>query len=80
MLKIKDYKKRDEEKFDELVEKYKLETEADSDYESGWSYYVAFDGGIFIDYYNGEIYGIDHSRLDLLYNLIKDGLIEKVDE
>ena len=77
MLKIKDYK-RDEEKFDELVKKYGLDTEADSDYESGWSYYVAFDDGVFIDYYKGEIYGIDHSSLDLLYDLIKDGLVEKV--
>ena len=80
MLKIKDYKEPNEERFNELVKKYNLETYADSDCESDWSYYIGFDGGVFIDYYNGEINGIDCSNLDLLYDLIKDGLVEKVQD
>lgn len=80
MLKIKDYKEPNEERFNELVKKYNLETDADNDWESGWSYYVGFDGGVFIDYYKGEVHGIDCSNLDLLYDLIKDGLVEKVEQ
>lgn len=37
-------------------------------------------GGVFISERNKEIYGVDVSNLDLLYDLIKADLVEKVDE
>lgn len=78
MLKIKD-----KEKIKEVIEKYDLEYEADSDYESGWHYATYSKGGVFIDVTyddNLTIYGIDASELDLLYDLINDGLVEKVQD
>ena len=78
MLKIKD-----KEKLQEIIDKYDLEYEADSDYWEGYNYAVYFKDGIFIDVTNEdnlEIFGVDNSKLDLLYDLIKDGLVEKVDD
>ena len=77
MLKIKD-----KEKLHKIIEKYDLEYDADSDYESGWCYATYSKDGVFIDVTDEEnitLYGIDASNLDLLYDLIKDGLVEKVD-
>ena len=76
MLKIKD-----KEKMREIITKYDLEYDADSDYESGWHYATYSKDGVFIDVTNEDniiIYGIDASNLDILYDLIKDGLVEKV--
>lgn len=49
-------------------------------------YDYSFDGdiilekdGIFIDKKRYEIFGIDNSKLDLLYDLIKADLVEKVE-
>ena len=78
MLKIKD-----KNKVDEIVDKYNMEYEADSDYESGWCYATYFKDGVFIDVTDEEnitLHGVDASNLDLLYDLIKDGLVEKVEE
>lgn len=36
------------------------------------------DSGVFIDKRRREIYGVDNSKLDLLYDLIKADLVEKV--
>lgn len=77
MLKI------DKEKLQEIIEKYDLEYEADSDYWEGINYAMYFKDGVFIDVTNEDnitIHGIDCSELDLLYDLIKDGLVEKVDQ
>lgn len=78
MLKIKD-----KEKLNEIIEKYDLEYDADSDYESGWCYAEYFKDGTFIDVTdenNIAIHGIDSSNLDLLYDLIKADLVEKIEE
>jgi hypothetical protein len=77
MLKIKD-----KEKLQEIIKKYDLEYEADSDYWEVYNYAMYYKDGIFIDVTNEdnlEIYGVDNSKLDLLYDLIKDGLVEKVE-
>ena len=78
MLKIKD-----KEKLHEIIKKYDLEYESDSDYWEGYNYAMYFKDGVFIDVTNEDnitIYGVDCSNLDLLYDLIKDGLVEKVEE
>lgn len=86
MLKIKD-----KSKFNEIIEKYDMEYEADNDYEAGYSYACYYKDGITFDvsnwYENAEdedydilIYGIDNSKLDVLYDLIKADLVEKVGE
>lgn len=77
MLKIKN-----KNKINEIVKKYNMEYDADSDYESGMNYAVYYEDGVFIDVTdedNIKIYGIDSSSLDILYDLIKADLIEKVE-
>ena len=83
MLKIKDNKKF----IKEVVCKYNLEYDADSDYESGLNYEIYMKEGVVFDVLScsedgeeGTIYinGLDGTELDLLYDLIKDGLVEKV--
>lgn len=84
MLKIKD-----KSKFNEIIEKYKMNYEADCDYEAGYSYAIYEKEGVVLDVsnwfegakdneYDILIYGIDNSKLDILYDLIKDDLVEKV--
>lgn len=71
----------DKEKLQEIIEKYDLEYEADSDYEEGWHYATYYKDGVFIDVWDEEnirVYGIDDSSLDLLYDLTKDGVVKKV--
>ena len=75
MLKIKD-----NVDLKELQSKYNLKYDNDSDYESGWTYETLDKDGVFIDLWDRQINGIDNSTLDLLYDLIKVDLIEKVDE
>ncbi len=77
MLKIKD-----KNKINEIVEKYNMQYEADSDYEYGINYAIYCKDGITIDVTNEDnikIYGIDCSDLDILYDLIKADLVEKVE-
>lgn len=83
MLKIKD-----NNKFGKIIGKYNLEWDADSDYESGINYAVYIKDGVVFDVNNCTedlkegtiyIYGIDDSKLDLLYDLIKADMVEKVD-
>lgn len=91
MLKIKD-----NSKLNDIIENYNFEYEADSDYESGYSYAIYMKDGIVIDVSKCfefdeqgsiitnnndiEIYGIDNSKLDILYDLIKADMIEKVED
>lgn len=77
MLKIKD-----NIDLKELDEKYNLETEIiDGDYEYDVPGDIEhFKDGVFISELNKKIYGIDVSDLDLLYDLIKADLVEKVDD
>lgn len=85
MLKIKD-----NSKFDEIVNKYDLDYDADSDYESGIHYAIYYKGGVTFDVsrcHNElkqddviQIYGTDVEELDILYDLIKADLVEKVEE
>ena len=75
MLKVKD-----NVDLKELQNKYNLEYDNDSDFEGGWSYETLDKDGVFIDLWNRQINGIDATSLDLLYDLIKADLIEKVDE
>lgn len=75
MLKVKD-----NVDLKELQNKYNLEYDSDSDFEGGWSYETLDKDGVFIDLWNRQINGIDATSLDLLYDLIKADLIEKVDE
>lgn len=85
MLKIKDNKKF----LQEVVYKYRLEYDADSDYEMGLNYANYMKEGIVFDVSNcsedgeeGTIYinGLDGTELDILYDLIKADLVEKVGE
>ena len=75
MLKIKD-----NVDLKELKVKYNLAYDSDSDEEAGWFYETLDKDGVFIDMFNGRINGIDNSTLDLLYDLIQAGLVEKVEE
>ena len=85
MLKIKD-----NSKFDEIVNKYELDYDADSDYESGIHYAIYCKGGVTFDVsrcHNElkqddiiEIYGMDNEKLDILYDLIKADMVVKVEE
>lgn len=86
MLKIKD-----KNKFNEIVKKYNMEYEADSDYEAGYSYACYYKDGVTFDVsnwfenakddeYEIFVYGTDNDSLDVLYDLIKADLVEKVDE
>ena len=74
MLKIKD-----NVDLKELEYKYNLTYDSDNDYEGGWSYETLDRDGVFIDLWNRQINGIDNSTLDLLYDLIKADLVEKVE-
>ena len=85
MLKIKD-----KSKFNEIVEKYNMEYEADSDYESGWHYACYYKDGVTFDVsnwfenakdedYEIFVYGQDNDSLDILYDLTKADLVEKVE-
>ena len=83
MLKITDNKKF----LQEVVDKYNLEYDADSDYESGLHYAIYMKEGVVFDVWDcsedgeeGTIYinGLDGTELDLLYDLIKANLVEKV--
>jgi hypothetical protein len=76
MLKIKD-----NVDIDDILKMSNFEYEADSDYEGGWHYAQYCDGNIVLDVSDNEtikIKGIDESELDLLYDLIKADLVEKV--
>lgn len=64
-------------KLAEIQQKYNLEIEADCDCLEGWSYALAYKGGVFIDLSTGYIEGIEASDLTLLYDLIKDGVVKK---
>lgn len=75
MLKVKD-----NVDLKELQNKYNLEYDSDSDFEGSWSYETLDKDGVFIDLWDRQINGIDATSLDLLYDLIKADLIEKVDE
>ena len=78
MLKIKD-----NVDFEKIIKKYNLNYEADSDYEAGWHYASYDDGNIFFDVSDNKnvfICGQDNTRLDLLYDLIRADLVEKVDD
>lgn len=75
MLKIKD-----NVDLKQLENKYNLAYDNDSDYEGGWSYETLDRDGVFIDLWDRQINGIDATSLELLYDLIKDGLVEKVDD
>jgi len=77
MLKIKD-----DEYLDKVKEKFDLDEEViDGDYESGYCGDIEYSkGGVFISLRNKEIYGIDCSNLDLLYDLIKADMVEKVSD
>lgn len=75
MLKIKD-----NVDLKELKNKYNLSYDNDSDYEGGWSYETLYKDGVFIDLWDRQINGIDATSLELLYDLIKDGLVEKVSD
>ena len=85
MLKIKDNDKF----YNEIIGKYNLEWDADCDYESGVNYAIYMKDGVVFDVNNctedlkeGTIYinGIDDSDLDILFDLIKADLVEKVEE
>lgn len=85
MLKIKDNKKF----IKEVVDKYNLEYDADSDYEAGYSYAIYMKDGVVFDVSDcsedgeyGTIYiqGLDGEKIDILYELIKDGLVEKIED
>lgn len=73
MLKIKD-----NVNLKELENKYNLSYDHDSDYESGWSYETLDKDGVFIDLWDRKIIGIEGDSLELLYDLIKADLVEKV--
>lgn len=78
MLKIKD-----NVDFNEILKMSNFDYEADCDYEAGYSYAIYFDGNIVLDVsddVNVFIRGIDNSEFDLLYDLIKAGLVEKVED
>lgn len=74
MLKIKD-----NVDLKELQDKYNLSYDSDSDYEGGWSYETLDKDGVFIDLWDRQINGIDATSLELLYDLIKADLVEKVE-
>jgi len=67
---------------DELANKYDMYEEFyeyDYDYSNDGDIILEKESsGVFIDKRRREIYGVDNSKLDLLYDLIKDGLVEKV--
>ena len=75
MLKIKD-----NVDLQKLKVKYNLAYDSDSDEEAGWSYETLDKDGVFIDLWDGQINGIDATSLELLYDLIKADLVEKVDD
>lgn len=75
MLKIKD-----NVNLKELENKYNLSYDSDNDYENGWSYETLDKDGVFIDLWNRQINGIDATSLELLYDLIKADLVEKVSD
>lgn len=77
MLKI-----RDDVNLKELDRKFNLVTET---YNDDGGYYgsctVHYDNkGIEITEHSREITGIDNSQLDTLYDLIKAGLVEKIND
>ncbi len=75
MLKIKD-----NVKLDDLMEEYNLDTETiDADYENSrpGDIELSNNDGVFISARTRQVYGIDLSSLDLLYDLIKADLVEK---
>ncbi len=78
MLKIKD-----NVKLDDLMEEYNLDTETiDADYENSrpGDIELSNNDGVFISARTRQVYGIDLSSLDLLYDLIKADLVEKVEK
>ncbi len=78
MLKIKD-----SVELDDLMEQYNLDTEIiEGDYESSILGDIELfnNDGVFISTRTKKVYGIDCSKLDLLYDLIKADLVEKVDD
>ena len=78
MLKIKD--NVDMEDLENRYNLYEEFYEYDYDYSNDGDLILEKnDSGVFIDKFRREIFGIDNSKLDLLYDLIKDGLVEKVE-
>ena len=77
MLKIKD-----NVNLNKLVEDYNLDSEIiEGDIEFGYCGDEVFDrDDVFISHTTREIYGIENGSLDLLYDLIKADLVEKVNE
>lgn len=76
-------KLNDNSKLQQIVNKYDLNYDADCDYEAGINYACYDDGNIVFDVSDNEnvyIYGIDNINLDLLYDLIKADLVEKVEK
>ena len=75
MLKIKDIVD-----LKKLQNKYNLKYDSDSDYENGWSYETLDRDGVFIDLWDRQIMGVDATSLELLYDLIKADLVEKIED
>lgn len=77
MLKIKD-----NVDLIKMVKDYGLDSEIyEADIEMGYMGEEVFDrDGVFISHTTREIYGRDNDSLELLYDLIKADLVEKVSE
>ena len=77
MLKIKD-----NVDLIKIVEDYDLDSEIyEGDIEMGYMGDEVFDrDGVFISHTTREIYGRENDSLDILYDLIKADLVEKVEE
>lgn len=77
MLKIKD-----NVDLKELREKYNLLEEFiyDDYFGDSYNYSEYFKNDVFINTDNKKIYGIEGGNLDILYDLIKADLVEKVEE
>lgn len=71
---MKKYKARLKQKFN-LLREYIY----DDQYDHTYNYIELFKDDVFINTDNRNIYGIDHGNLDILYDLIKTDLVEKVE-
>ena len=58
---------------DEIKNKYNMKVDTDIDY------YIAEKDGFFINYFTGIISIYEYCTLDILYDLIKADLVEKVE-
>lgn len=75
---MKRLKLKDSVNLEELASKYNMEYDSDNDYESGWSYAQYDRDGVFIDTSTKKISGVDNTSLFLIYELIKEDLVEEV--